>query len=460
MPRPGAIGIYTDFRYKSGMHRYEHPVPKVEKRLKERYRQLVSEHLNHKTDVAPGAKALPSASASAFAATQAAWRFYANDETSLPTLSKPLQQAARTALTHSHSSYALVVHDLSHLDYRAHARKKDRKLLSNKHELGYGLQAALLVEAVCGDPVAPLYQSLTAADGQHTTGTLAVLPEQSMTDAVTSAMQQVEAFSLGKRLVHVSDREGDSVWHYRHWDDQHLSFLVRADNERLVRHQGVERALPAVARRLRPQMQLTREVEFKGQLAYQYLAETQICLERPACLHRVVDGQRKRQKIPGRPLELRLVVSEIRDAAGTVLAQWLLLTNVWDVPASTIALWYYWRWRIESYFKLLKSAGHEVEHWQQTTAEAVAKRLLIAGMACVLVWHLARDQSAQAAEFRALLVRLSGRQMKYGCAFTEPALLAGLGILLPMLHLLEYYDLDELKELAAACLPGIYPLRR
>src|SRR5438093_518930 len=104
-----------------------------------------------------------------------------------------------------------------------------------------------------------------------------------MTDAVTSAMTKVEALQLGIQLVHVIDREGDSVWHYRHGDDQDLSFLVRADNERLVRQQGVERSLPSVARQLRPQMQLTREVEFKGRLAFQDLAETQICLERPAC---------------------------------------------------------------------------------------------------------------------------------------------------------------------------------
>ena len=55
-----------------------------------------------------------------------------------------------------------------------------------------------------------------------------------------------------------------------------------------------------------------------------------------------------------------------------------------------MALWYYWRWRIESYFKLLKSAGQQVEAWQQGTAEAIAKRLVVASMACVVVWRLAR----------------------------------------------------------------------
>src|SRR5712691_7778373 len=122
------------------MHKYEHPVPKVEKRLKARYRQLVSEHLNQKTDCAAGAKALPAETASAFAATQAAWRFYANQETKLPTLMGPLVAAARSALANSPSGYALVMHDLSRLDYRAHTRKQDRKCLGNQEELGYGLQ--------------------------------------------------------------------------------------------------------------------------------------------------------------------------------------------------------------------------------------------------------------------------------------------------------------------------------
>jgi hypothetical protein len=438
----------------------EHPLPNLEPRLKKRYRQLVSEHLNNQESWAAGSTGLAIDTKRAFAATQAAWRFYDNDAVTLPILIKPLIEVARTTLAGSPSDYALVVHDLSHLDYRSHQRKQDRKLLSNKHELGYLLQPALVVEAITGEPVAPVYQSVTAADGQHTTQSEQAVPGQAMTDAVTTAMEIVESLDLGKKLVHIADREADSVWHYRHWDDQGRLFLTRADNERLVRHEGVERSLPEIASLLRPKLEYARAVEFKGRLATQYVAETTICLERPACLHREVEGQRKRQKIAGKPLSLRLVVSEIRDQEGAVLSQWLLLTNVWEVSASQIALWYYWRWRIESYFKLLKSAGHEVEHWQQTTAQAVAKRLLIAAMACVVVWRLARDKSSQAAELRTVLVRLSGRQMKYGCDFTEPALLAGLGVLIPMLCLLENYDLDQVKELVAACLPNVYPLRR
>ena len=100
-------------------------------------------------------------------------------------------------------------------------------------------------------------------------------------------------------------------------------------------------------------------------------------------------------------------------------------------------MWYYWRWRIESLFKLLKSAGQQVEHWKQPSGEAIAKRLVVAAMACALVWRLERQPSPAAVTLRALLVQLSGRQMKWGQESTAPALLAGLWVLLAMVEALE-----------------------
>ncbi|GHT47245.1 hypothetical protein FACS189454_09480 [Planctomycetales bacterium] len=67
----------------------------------------------------------------------------------------------------------------------------------------------------------------------------------------------------------------------------------------------------------------------------------------------------KRFLVPGEPLTLRLVIAKVIDPVSQKeLACWYLLTNVGeDVAASTVALWYYHRWRMESYFKLLKSGG-------------------------------------------------------------------------------------------------------
>ena len=145
-------------------------------------------------------------------------------------------------------------------------------------------------------------------------------------------------------------------------------------------------------------------------------------------------------------MRLRLVVSQVHDDAGNLLAEWLLLSNVRGVSAAEVALWYYWRWRVESLFKLLKSAGHQVEHWQQQTGEAIAKRLLVAAMACALVWRVQRHPSAEAAGLRGLLVRLSGRQMKRGQEHTAPALLAGMWTLLAMVEALERHSVEDLRQ--------------
>jgi IS4 transposase len=46
-------------------------------------------------------------------------------------------------------------------------------------------------------------------------------------------------------------------------------------------------------------------------------------------------------------------VSRILGENGSVLAQWYLLSNLEQKVASEqLALWYYWRWRIEAYFKM------------------------------------------------------------------------------------------------------------
>jgi uncharacterized membrane protein len=87
-----------------------------------------------------------------------------------------------------------------------------------------------------------------------------------------------------------------------------------------------------------------------------------------------------------------------------------------------------------------------MEQWQQLGGEAIAKRLVVAAMACTLVWRLERQSSPEAGSLRALLVQLSGRQMKRGKEYTTPALLAGLWVLLAMIEVLEQHGVEELRQ--------------
>lgn len=417
-------------------------------------------HFQAAQALASGIHSLPRVGAS-FAATQAAYRFFGNPRIALRNLARPLIDAGRQEAAASCQRYLLVVHDWSQLMYPAHTAKGDRVMLSSKHvPEGYELQTALLVSDRDGSPLAPAALSLRAADGVHCSRSVKVRPAASQLDELDPTMTFIEQQRLGFPLVHLIDAEADSVGHYRQWC-QRLGrlFLVRAD-DRLVEHGSREQKSSVILEELRKQGRFTmaREIRYHGRRAWQWVAEVAVRLTRPAQRNR--PGTNDRQRIPGPPLELRLVFAEVRDEAGRVLARWHLLSNVpHDVNAGTLALWYYWRWTIETFFKLLKSAGMNVEEWQQESAAAIARRLLVVGMACVMVWQLARSEHPQAGRARRLLVRLSGRQIKSGRTFTLPALLAGLWSLLAMLDVLETHSVHELRELAriALSLPTARP---
>jgi len=87
---------------------------------------------------------------------------------------------------------------------------------------------------------------------------------------------------------------------------------------------------------------------------------------------------------------------------------------------------------------------------------AIAKRLCVASMACLSVWHLMRNETAPAEEVRALLVRLSGRQMKRSVPQTATAVLAGLEKLLAVLDVLEDYTPEDLRRLVRDNLPHLF----
>jgi hypothetical protein len=364
----------------------------------------------------------------------------------------------------------LVALDWSPLHYGRHRSKRDRVPLAHAKDLGYERLTALAASDRDGSPLAPLCLELRAADGVHSTRSERLLPARSPLDVLGPVMRHVAGLGLGREPVFLIDRAADSVGHYRRWAKDGRRFVVRADDRPRAVHEGTEMPLGEVADRLKRRGAFAdaRAVLFQGVPARQFVAETSVTLRRPARTHRVDQetGEPRHRNVKGEPITLRLVVSEVRDGeTGAVLARWLLLTNVAGeaVPAATVALWYYWRWRVESYHKLLKGAGQHLECWQQATAAALARRRLVAAMAAVVVWRLARDPAPAAAEFRGVLVRPSGRQVTRAPGpdgapargFTEPALLAGLGVLVPMLLLLEHHDLGDLRRMAAAALPGL-----
>ena len=407
---------------------------------------LVQSHVHAAPELAAGVASLPNAG-SAFAATQAAWRFLNNERVTLPALVKPLRDVGRSRIAVSTSDFVLLVHDWCKLGFDHPLGKRDLVQLTHETDVGYELTTSLLVSADDGTPLAPMEMHLLTARGVLSTRDPPPR-DQSHLEQMLPIMQASATWGLSKPIVHVIDREADSVDHYRRWDAAGHKFLVRADDRR-VRWNGKSCLLSEISEKLRrgKEFRNVGEAEYQGRSAQLWVVETEVVLDRPA--KKNVNGRRFERA--GRALSLRLILVQVRDKRGKVLAEWKLLSNVPQEWATTehLARCYYWRWRIESFFKLLKSHGQQLEHWQQETGPAIARRLLIAAMACVTVWQLQADNSPEAREFKDVLVRLSGRQMKRKRPHTAPALLAGLWILLSMLSLLKHYKLRDINRLAA-----------
>jgi hypothetical protein len=425
----------------------------MDARLQRRYWQLVREHMTSPQELAAGPKAALNTCQS-FASTQALWRFLANPRVTLPQLVVAPRVSACRAVAESESPYILLVHDWSKLSYLNHSSKKDQAQVSHKNDIGYELYTALLVDAGNGAPLAPMELELRCSEGVHTTrGDRPAKPVPHL-DQILPTMLAARNWGLQRRVVHVIDREADSQADFRMWSAKGELFLVRADFTRKVEWEEQSFKMPDLVKQWADDGRFKKNgtVDIRGKTGVRYIAEGKIVLNTPA-RKRTSMG---RIKLPRGSLNLRLVVSRIIDEKGEVLAEWYLLTNVPDdVSALQIADWYYWRWKIESYHKLLKSGGQQLESWQQETAEAIAKRLLIAAMVCVCAWQLERQTTPEAVECQKLLVRLSGRQMKRKRPITTPALIAGIHILLPILELLEQYTPAELRRFAKCAVPQL-----
>ena len=430
-------------------------LPLLEPRLRCCYlnllRQLQRGGQSAQSTIRDGRPAADAATATASFA-QKLWRFTHNSRVTYPALLDPLLRSAREFTNARPDRVQLVVHDWCTLAFPNHTAKPDRKTLSHDRDVGYDLHPALLVDATTGSPVAPLDVTLTTANAALSTRPQPI-PDQpaAHVDQLLPAMKHIDRLGLPAKLVHVIDREADSVGHWRAWDPDHV-VLVRAD-DRHVRRGGQPTKLSEIHAGFRAEQRFEPVglVKHHGVEARQFVAETRVVLHRPA--KRKVRG--KSVEMPGRPVELRFVMTEVRNGDGDVLATWWLLTNApaaWG-DAAEVARWYYFRWRIESTFKLLKSAGWDVEDWLQRKGEALFRKLLLVIANCVQVWQLELRQDASSEWFKEILMRLSGRQVKRSVPVTTSGLLAGLWVWLAVRAVKEDHDEATIEDLLAKHLP-------
>jgi hypothetical protein len=386
--------------------------------------------------------------------SQRLWRFCSNPRVREVDLIEPLHHAAQQELqAHPHGVF-LVVQDWSTLSFTTHGSKADRAAITHATHRGYELATALLVRAEDGAPIAPIDLCLTTADTVHSTRPTAPPTGVCHADQVLATMHATRELTAPAQVVHVIDREADSVGHWRQWAAAGFFALVRGDDRRVL-HEGRASRLTRVAEELdeRQAFRDAGKVTLRGRPGRLWVAETEVVLHRPA--RRWVTPDRQAE-IAGPPLRLRLVVADVRGDDSRRQARWLLLTNAPTTfgDASAVARWYYFRWRIESFHKLLKSSGWQIEQWLQRDGSRLFKKLVVALGACVSVWALERREDAQSRSFQRLLMQLSGRQTKRARPVTTSGMLAGLWVLQAALGPLAELGPEKLEHLLATHLPA------
>lgn len=384
---------------------------------------------------------------------QKLWRFCKNKRVAETALIQPMHEAIRRETAERPSGVLLAVLDWSTLSFGHHPSKTDRATLTHAHDLGYDLATVLMVRGDDGVPIAPAVVSLETATAVHGTRENPHPLGESHVDQILGNMRYTQEQELGNPVVHVIDREADSINHWRQWSAEGHVALVRAD-DRIVLHQGEETTLKKLAKGLRDSGSLkdAREVLDHGRKAHQYVGEVPVTLHRPG-RRNGEDG--KKIDVPGPPLQLRLIVAEVRDAKGAVVARWLLLTNTPEelADAATVALWYYFRWRIEKMHKLIKSAGWQLESWLQRDGRRILMKLLVAFGALASIWALERRGDAESKAFQELLMQMSGRQTKRTRRVTTSGLLAGLWVLQAAVGPLARHGPDQLNAMLETHLP-------
>lgn len=216
---------------------------------------LVNSHLRAASPTAAGIASLPSV-ATSFAATQGAWRFLNNDRVKLSSLIEPLRDVGRARANASQSPFVLLVHDWSKLAFDRSCSRRDVVQLTHDTDIGYESTTALLVSADDGSPLAPMEMHLKTARGMLSTRQPAPRTTPHL-EQVLPTMRASRNWGLSKPIVHVIDREADSVDHYRRGDAAGHKFLVRASDRR-VKWLGKSSLLSEIGRILQRQKSFVR----------------------------------------------------------------------------------------------------------------------------------------------------------------------------------------------------------
>ena len=389
---------------------------------------------------------------------QSSWRFYNNDRVDENELFENIKDENKNIIQNIENDFVLVAHDWSWLDFKNHNSKEDlivRNKKGNAKQRGYELHSSLVIDSNSGNPLTPIAMNLQTSKEIYSSYSkdldITLTHLQELSKRCSYIDLEVKNTNKDKKVIHIIDREADSVLFIRELQKENSLFLIRVkDNAKVY---WDDKKIDIKQKDLSKELDFGKEVgsiKYHKNQARLFVNECDVTITRDYSKMTTDSvGKKKLIKIPGMPVKARFIVSRVVNRYNKVLATWMLITNVdkQKVDTKSIATWYYYRWNIESYFKLLKTTGFNLEKWQQEKPLALFKRLIVVALSIVLVFKLANSNDENAKKIREFLVKLSGKLMEYGVEYTLPALLTGLWVFLRLMDVLNTFSIEELNAL-------------
>ena len=316
------------------------------------------------------------------------------------------------------SAPVAVLHDVTELDYTRHASKRERMEIGDHQGHGYEYHPCVAWDPRAQRFLGVLHDTVISHAGPDDGDTmdyqgdpLLAHWDEAERDALrgnhrhqlATHIRGLATLAPGQPMAHVADREFDDIPAMAAARQVGHDFVFRVLGNRTVLiedadGQRVARAMKTLVATLPLTPYKDVALDARGHVAYGggrpkrvarlFIGACRVWLYRPAAR-----GQRRDVKLP-EPLAVNLVVIREPDPPpGIDPLCWLLFTSLpVDTPdqQAWVGALYEQRWRIEEYFKLLKS-GFRIEFTHFTQPEQIAKVLVFYSLAAMALLLLKTD---------------------------------------------------------------------
>jgi len=174
-------------------------------------------------------------------AIQATWRFYNNERVDINELFERIRVESKNIIENIDNSFMLVAHDWSWLDFKNHKAKEDlivRAKKGNAKQIGYDLHTSLLINPNNGNPLAPIAMNLQTNQEIYSSYSkdldITLTHLQELSKRCKYIDLEAKEIDKDKAVVHIIDREADSVLFMRELQSKEALFLIRVkDNSKV-----------------------------------------------------------------------------------------------------------------------------------------------------------------------------------------------------------------------------------